>query len=366
MIELLGGPATHPVLPLLDPRLARIALRAGLDDARVRLGQAPAGIWAPECGWAPGLEQLYAEAGVSHLVVDESTLAAVGRPTSAGYRLGATDVVAFGRDLAVTNRIWSSRDGYPGGADYRDFHAVDPASGFRLWRVTGPGPDKAPYRAGVAAARVARDAADFVETVRRRLAELQRRDGRPGLVVAAYDTELFGHWWHEGPAFLEQVLRLLPAAGVRVRTLRNVLEDGELLADGPAGSVLPPAGTWGAGKDFRLWAGEPVAALLADGVSVQKRLLAGLDSELSHGRLGARRPDLDQLVREALLHLSGDWAFAISRDQAADYAWRRAVGHRDAVHWIADAVGRGAGPAAAREVAAAGTPFARLDARALL
>jgi len=364
VIELLGGPATHPVLPLLDPRVARIALAAGLDDARVRLGREPAGIWAPECGWRPGLEQIYAEAGVSHLVLDEATLAAAGQSTAAGHRLGDTDVVAFGRDLAVTNRIWSSRDGYPAGRDYRDFHAVDPESGFRLWRVTGQDPDKQPWSADDAAAAVERDAQDFVGAVRARLQEINARDGRPGLVVAAYDTELFGHWWHEGPAFLDRVLRLLPTAGIRVATLRTALESG-LVAD--RADVLPAGGTWGAGKDFRLWAGESVSALVADGAAVQKRMLAVLDAELPPGAQRGRRPDLDQLVRETLLHLSGDWAFAISRDQAPDYAWRRALGHRDAVHWVADALGRGPAEAlvAAREVTGLGTPFARLDARAL-
>jgi len=65
------------------------------------------------------------------------------------------------------------------------------------------------------------DWGELPETVRARLAEIRARDGRPGLVVAAYDTELFGHWWHEGPAFLERVLRLLPRAGVRLTTLRG-------------------------------------------------------------------------------------------------------------------------------------------------
>src|SRR6185436_7777608 len=61
------------------------------------------------------------------------------------------------------------------------------------------------------------DVADFVDTVLARLRLLADRDGRPGLVVAAFDTELFGHWWHEGPAWLAAVLRALPAAGVRGR-----------------------------------------------------------------------------------------------------------------------------------------------------
>lgn len=363
VVELLGGPATHPLLPLLDERVARVALDAGLDDARRRLGREPAGIWSPECGYRPGLEQLYAAAGVSHVVVDEATLTGTGRSTALGHRLGDTDVVAFGRDLTVTDRIWSSRHGYPAGAHYRDFHELDPETGFRLVRVTGPGPDKAPWNPEAAAAAVERDARDFVSAVRSRLLALRARDGGPGLVVAAYDTELFGHWWSEGPAFLDRVLRLLPAAGVRPSTLGTALARGPVAAE----PVRPASGTWGAGKDFRLWAGDAVGGLVQDGAAVQKRLLAVLDGELP-GPGTARRRDLDQLVRESLLHLSGDWAFAVSRGQAPDYAGRRAAGHRDAVHRIADALGRGPehALAAARAVVAGGTPFAHLDARALL
>lgn len=364
VIELLGGPATHPVLPLLDPRVARMALEVGLDETQARFGREPAGIWAPECGWSPGMEELYASTGVTHLVMEQDTIERAGRQTSSAHRLEGTDVVAFGRDLPITNRIWSSRTGYPAGLDYRDFHAVDPETGLRLWRVTGECVLKAPYDPIAAQAAVQRDAIDFADAVRRRLLDLAERDGRPGLVVAAYDTELFGHWWHEGPAFLDRLFRLLPLAGVQVTTLRGAIERGAVA--GP--TVLPPAGTWGAGKDFRLWGGDRVAALVADGTAVQKRLLAVLDGEHSAGRLTRRRPDLDQLVRESLLHLSGDWAFMISRDQASDYAWRRAIGHRDSVHWIADALGHGgpaAASAAAREVARGGAPFARLDARAL-
>ncbi|MGZ4601833.1 MAG: hypothetical protein ACXVGS_18310, partial [Oryzihumus sp.] len=53
VVELLGGPATHPFLPLLLPEVAELALRAGLADSRWRLGAPGHGIWSPECGWTP-------------------------------------------------------------------------------------------------------------------------------------------------------------------------------------------------------------------------------------------------------------------------------------------------------------------------
>ncbi|GAA4345553.1 1,4-alpha-glucan branching protein domain-containing protein [Angustibacter luteus] len=365
VIELLGGPATHPFLPLLDDRVGRFALSAGLDDARARFGGFGGGIWAPECGYSPGLEQLYAAAGVSHFLADEVTLAAGGRPTSAAWTVRGSGVAVFGRDLTVTDRIWSSRTGYPTGADYRDFHAIDHASGLHPYRVTGagvPSDAKALYEPARAVAAVERDAQDFVRRVRDRLREVADRDGQPGLVVAAYDTELFGHWWHEGPAFLRRVLRLLPEAGVRLTTLRGALEAGAARGD-----VALPAGSWGAGKDFRVWDGPMVKPLVDEGFWVQRRLLDVVGEEARAGRLLVRRPDLDQLARQALLTLSSDWAFMVSRDQAADYAWRRADEHRAAFHRLAELVQRrdpGAQDESRRQREVDG-PFGDLDARIL-
>lgn len=364
-VELLGGPVTHPFLPLLDERLRSFALAAGLDDARVRLGGRPAGIWSPECGWAPGLTPTLAGAGVRHLLVDEATLLPTGASTARPWRLAGSEVVVLARDLDVTNRIWSSRTGYPAGPHYRDFHTFDHSSGFRLSRVTGPdvpGQAKQPYDPSAATAAVGRDALDFVTAVRRRLLDIHDRDRRPGLVVAAYDTELFGHWWHEGPRFLGQVLRLLPQAGVRVTTLAGAVEQL-----GPAGEVELPLGSWGAGKDYRVWDGEPVRDLRDEGFWVQRRLLDTVDRERRDGRLRGRRPDLDQLARQALLALASDWAFMVTRDQAAEYARDRAAGHRAAFHRLAELVERG-DPGALAEAERQRRhdgPFGHLDARTL-
>jgi 1,4-alpha-glucan branching enzyme len=364
-VELLGGPASHPFQPLLDHRVARFALGAGLDDAAVRLGARPTGIWAPECGYRPGLEEVYAQAGVQRFLVDGPTLLGAGRGTDAGWTVGGTDVVAFGRDLVVTYRVWSPRKGYPGSRWYRDFHTYDHDSGLKPARVTSRstgGRDKAPYDPDRAAGQVRADAADFVDVVRRRLLHLaDQRGGRPGLVVAAYDTELFGHWWHEGPAFLEQVLRLLPEAGVRATTLRCAAEAGHV-----EGRVDLGPGSWGSGKDWRVWDGAQVADLVDDNARLQKRWLDAVDGALlppAHGR----DPALDQLSRDALLALSSDWAFMVTKDSAAEYARERATGHLARFHRLADAIGRD--PRRALALAALhhadDGPFAHLDARAL-
>jgi 1,4-alpha-glucan branching enzyme len=371
-VEILGGPATHPFLPLLDDRVCDFSLRTGLDDAVLRLGSRPAGIWAPECGYRPGLERLYAAAGVQRFLLDGPTLRAAGRSTADAWTVAGTDVVAFGRDLDVTYRVWSPRRGYPGGPWYRDFHTFDHGSGFHPARVTSgrtPPEAKAPYEPARAAAAVSHDADDFVAVVRQRLVELRsRREGRPGLVTVAYDTELFGHWWHEGPAFLESVLRRLPAAGVRVTTLAGAVDAGHV-----AGAVEPRPGSWGSGKDWRVWDGTPVADLVESNAVLAKRLLDVVDAALAAdrartGHAPLRRGDLDQLTRDALLALASDWAFMVSKGFAAQYARERVTGHLDAFDQLAQVVERSPQPpSSARPVVdrqrSVDGPFAHMDAR---
>ena len=168
--EVLGGPAAHPFLPLLDERLARGALEAGLEDTAVRLGHRPRGIWAPECAYRPGLEQVYADAGVTHFLVDGPT---VDGETGTAYEVAGRDgtgsgVVAFPRDMEVSYRVWSPTSGYPGGPWYRDFHTFDHPSGLKPSRVTGhdvPPEHKEPYDPDAAAAALAADVDDFVDAV---------------------------------------------------------------------------------------------------------------------------------------------------------------------------------------------------------
>lgn len=364
VIELLGGPASHPFQPLLDARVRGFELRTGLADTALRLGTAPDGIWAPECAYSPGMEDDYAAVGVRRFLVDGPALH--GR-TEAARTVGDSDVVCFARDLEVTYRVWSPRSGYPGDPAYRDFHTFDHPSGLKPARVTGkrvPTGDKKPYDPVPAAATVDKHVADFVAAVVRRLRGHAARDGRPGLVVAAYDTELFGHWWHEGPAWLGGVLRALPEAGVRVSTLRGALAAGHL-----GGPAEVPASSWGWGKDWRSWAGDQVADLVASNAELQRDLLSIVDES----KAGFRDPVADQLVREALLGLSSDWAFMVTKNSAADYARYRATLHRERFGELARLLGaeraeradRAGALARTAELRAEDGPFGHLDARGL-
>ena len=229
------------------------------------------------------MEHDYAAAGVTHFMVDGPSLhgdTALGRP------VGDTDVVAFGRDLQVSYRVWSPKSGYPGHAAYRDFHTYDHLTGLKPARVTGrnvPSEGKAPYDPERADRAVDAHVADFVDVVRDRLQSESERIGRPAHVVAAFDTELFGHWWYEGPIWLQRVLRALPAAGVRVGTLRDAIAGG-FVGDPVA---LPPS-SWGSGKDWQVWAGEKVADLVQLNTEVVDMALSTVDKALEQTGVAGR------------------------------------------------------------------------------
>ena len=337
-IELLGGPLAHPFQPLLDPRLRAFSLAEGLADAKSRWGTAPTGIWAPECAYSPGMEIGYDAAGVRHFMVDGPALRG---DTSLGRPVRDADVVAFGRDLQVSYRVWSPKSGYPGHSAYRDFHTYCHDTGLKPSRVTGrkvSSEDKAPYDPELAEKAIARHVEDFVETVRKRLHSESERIGRPALVVAAFDTELFGHWWHEGPQWLEHVLRALPEAGIDVGTLAQARERGYV-----GEPVALPASSWGSGKDWRVWAGEQVADLVKLNDEVVATALDTIDKSRDgrHGTVELRDRVNDQILREALLAVSSDWAFMVSKDSAAGYARDRAHLHAHAVREIAEALNSG-------------------------
>ena len=70
--------------------------------------------------------------------------------------------------------------------------------------------------------------------------------GRGGRSVVALDTELLGHFWHEGVDWLRAVIAACERRGVAARAARP---DDEAEA---APEAVPPT-SWGAGRDLRTW-----------------------------------------------------------------------------------------------------------------
>ena len=136
--------------------------------------------------------------------------------------------------------MWSREHGYPGDYAFLEFHKKHFPGGLRFWRITDHQGDlgtKAVYDPDIAAQKVGLQAAHFVDLV---VDTLARAGKGPSVVCSPYDAELFGHWWFEGPLWLEHVAREMERRKVPRMTL------GESLESVPARTtVLAPGGLVG-------------------------------------------------------------------------------------------------------------------------
>ncbi|HEX8105333.1 MAG TPA: 1,4-alpha-glucan branching protein domain-containing protein [Solirubrobacteraceae bacterium] len=290
--------ATHPVLPLLatDAGIRR-QLATGIAGHRARTGGWAGGLWLPECAHAPWLDPLLEEAGVRTTCVELTDVFGEGAPEHLRPLRTAAGPLLVPIDRAVIDLVWGMA-GYPSGADYRDTRRLTEHR-HQAWAVGGE-----PYDPARAAARARADAGDFVTRAAERV-----RDG--GLCVCALDTELLGHWWHEGPLWLEAVLERAEDAGLRVVPLDEAAAEAEAVA-APAGGL--PVTTWGTPRDLSTWSGPA-----ARGLVWRQRA-----AELRLARADAPPP---RAVRELLAVQASDWAFLLTRELAGEYPVERVEGH---------------------------------------
>jgi 1,4-alpha-glucan branching enzyme len=357
-LEVIACAATHAFLPNLaiQPESVRAQIETGVREHARHFGRPPRGLWLPECGWFEGIDAVLAGAGIEYVFVDAHAV----RHASSRPRLGTAapifapaGVAAFGRDEECSVEVWSAREGYPGDPWYRDFYRdigydldyayvgpyLDPAgprgyTGLKYHRITGSGEHKEPYRRDRALLTAARHAADFVGKRVAQAARFAAGMPRRPLLVAMYDAELFGHWWFEGPEWIEAVLRRLPEHGMRAVT------PGAYLDENPSGQVADPApSSWGEGGYGEVWVTEANDWILPPLHDAGRRLadLASAHPDPSPvvGRL------LAQAGRELLLAQASDWPFILKNRTAVDYARGRAVSHLDRFDRLARQVEEG-------------------------
>jgi 1,4-alpha-glucan branching enzyme len=355
-LELLTSAATHGYLPLigLDANV-RAQIEIGVRTYRRHFKAAPRGFWLPECGfrpagrWQPPLESAPMDAqerrgvddflrdfGIDYFFIDQPQLkmSPPGFDANSPLRLhrmlsqplNRRPLGAYTRDFDVTRRVWQAEGGYPGDFFYLEFHKKTEEGKFRLWRVSGAEvdlADKRPYLPERAAERVAAHAEDFVTVVRDALRRNREASGEAGLVVASFDAELFGHWWFEGVAWLEQVARLIERApDVRCETPSRYF-DGHP----PNWHVQLKESSWGRDNDHSVWLNEEglwTWRNLYQAETTMQRL-----GQLLNGReLTPELADLlRQTMRELLLLEGSDWSFMISNWSTRDHAEWRASCH---------------------------------------
>jgi 1,4-alpha-glucan branching enzyme len=312
-IELWTSTATHAVLPLLATEQgAQLQLDAGIRSHRARFGGWSGGFWLPECAYRPGLEEQLESAGVRVFCVDQSR--AGSSLEQLAPRATAAGPVAVPIDWETISLVWDEA-GYPADPVYRDYHRST-INGLRPWAISGQ-----PYDRDAALGRAREHARDFVLQVRRRAGAYRADMGEPALVVCALDTELLGHWWYEGLAWLDGVLEEARRVGLALATLPEALERHT-----PVQLPLVES-SWGLGKDLRTWDSPEVAELVWPARRAEVRLTRVLAGA---GAADGGRPFAERAARELLALQSSDWAFMATRALAADYPEQRVRNHADA------------------------------------
>lgn len=384
-VEIVGGAATHAYLPLLERDSSVYAqLQVGKAAYTYYFGRAPSSVWLPECGYRPayyaercgqryvkpGLETFLSELGIgcffaeTHMVeggqpVGKAKEEVIGpyasiprryvvsladytgpvlRTTYLPYWVQSTDVAVIGRNNQTSMQVWSADWGYPGDFNYREFHKRDGISGLHYWKVTSAKMDLAykecydPYQAQ---RRVDEHSAHFVGLVERLLVDFYQRTGEFGIIAAAYDSELFGHWWFEGVDWLKQVLsRLSRSELVEMTTASRYLEQHP-----PKDALALPEGSWGLGGGHFTWRNVDTEWMwrLVHAAEIRMEKLVSMYPQ-AEGRL---KEILSQAARELLLLQASDWQFLVTTGQARLYAENRFLQHWQRFQQLADIVESG-------------------------
>jgi 1,4-alpha-glucan branching enzyme len=250
-------------------------------------------------------------------------------------------VAAFGRDHDSAKQVWSRHEGYPGDPRYRDFyrdigfdldldylqpHLAAPGkrsfSGIKYHRITGPGSAKGLYHPAAARAACDGHAAQFLSARKAQFEKLCSIFDRPPLVVSPYDAELFGHWWYEGPEFLDLLVR----KAYYDQDLFELITPTDYLQRQPRNQLATPAASsWGEDGFWRVWLNEKNEWIYRHLHIARERM-----TELAQSYASAAVPEqraIRQAGRELLLAQASDWPFILRTGTSPEYARKRVKEH---------------------------------------
>ncbi len=365
-IELITSAATHAFLPLAGTdESVQAQVKLAVVSHVKRFGKHPRGIWLPECAYRPsydwlsptgqdsepwprkGIEEFLWENGIEYFFLDSHMIRG-GTPIGTyamqfpqlaemfersnkmfenlpippdefrseyeHYAL-SNGVVCFARDPHTTVRVWSGDIGYPGNEWYLEFHKQQYPGRLRYWRISQDKADlgaKQPYDPWNAYENIQSHAEDFVQLVKGTLAQYKGQAEREGCLVAMYDTELFGHWWFEGPEFLYELGKAMD----KEPELQSV-SGGDIVDTEPARHLIHlPEGSWGEGGYHYVWLNNDNIYTWQALYPAQRKLVQ-MAGEFANGPADAI---VKQAARELILAESSDWQFLISTGSARDYA----------------------------------------------
>jgi 1,4-alpha-glucan branching enzyme len=345
-IEIMASAATHGYLPLLcaNESAVRAQIDVGIEYHRRTFGRRPEGFWLPECGYDPGVDELLKEKGIRYVVLETHGITrSESRPRYGVYApvYCPSGVAAFARDADCSRQVWSSVEGYPGDYDYREFYrdiaydldldyigpyvhrgGIRLDTGFKYFRITGKEGHKEVYVPEWAERKAEIHAEHFILERRRQIKQLDSLMDRNPIVVAPYDAELFGHWWFEGPKWLNYLMRKVHKKQemVRLVTLSEYLEQYSVNQ-----ASTPSVSSWGRNGFHETWLNvrnDWVYRHLHEAASSMEKL-AGRHPRAKGLMLDA----LKQAARELLLAQASDWTFMMDKGDMTEYATKRIRTH---------------------------------------
>ncbi|MDH4128660.1 MAG: DUF1957 domain-containing protein [Spirochaetota bacterium] len=346
-LEIITCGATHGFMPLMEinPNAVNAQIGIAKDSYQRFFLRNPRGIWNGECGFFPGLEIPLKRHDIRYFFVEtHGILYADKRPKYGVFApiYCKNGVGAFARDMESGQAVWSSQAGYPGDHNYRDFYRdigfdldfdyIKPyihesglriMTGIKYHRITGKTSHKEPYNHYTALDTAASHAGNFMFNREKQIEHLSSYMDRPPLIVAPYDAELFGHWWYEGPNFIDYLLRKIYYDQHTIETITP----SEYLERFPENQVSTPSySSWGNKGYAEVW-------LNGNNDWVYRHLHKCSDNmvhaanKFKHTSNNLVKRALNQLARELVLAQSSDWAFILTTNTMVEYAIKRTKLH---------------------------------------
>lgn len=351
-LEIVTSCATHGFLPVLgiNHTAARAQVMMGVDHYTKTFGRPPRGIWLPECGYYPGVDEILKEAGIKYFFIDShGIINADPIPRYSVYSpiYCPSGVAAFARDWESSKQVWSSKEGYPGDRDYREYYRdigheleydyikpyIHPQgirinTGMKYWRITGDTEYKEAYRPDWAREKAASHAGNFMYNREKQVEHLSYHMDRKPIIIAPYDAELFGHWWFEGPMWIEFLARKIYYDQQTI----ELITPSEYLYEYPINQMsMPSASSWGYKGYSEQWIDGSNDWVYRHIHMAEKRMVELVNKFSEYLKKGPKRTlirrALNQAARELLLAEASDWSFIMKSGTMVSYANKRVKQH---------------------------------------
>ncbi|MFH1540861.1 MAG: 1,4-alpha-glucan branching protein domain-containing protein [Elusimicrobiota bacterium] len=346
-LEIITSCATHGYLPLMIHEKAKQAqIKIAVQDYTEKFGKKPNGIWLAECAYEPGVDYILKENGLRYFFIDtHGILYGTPRPRYGVFApvYCPSSVAAFARDMESAHQVWSADIGYPGDSNYREFYrdvgydldydyikpylhsdGVRRNIGMKYFKITGNIglSSKQPYNPVDAREKAAAHAGNFMFNREKQVEHLFGLIKKKPIIVSMYDAELFGHWWYEGPDFLEFLFKKIYYDQKTIK----MITPSEYLSKYPDNQVLQPCmSSWGDKGYNEYWLNSANDWIYRHLHKAAARMIeiAGENPNA----VDLKKRALNQAARELLLAQASDWAFIMTAGTTIQYANKRTKDH---------------------------------------